>query len=392
MRDFLLLADRAYLAGEAEGLRDAWFLVRGGRVEAAGEGRKQAPPPVPVGLPAVRASIALEPLCDAHVHLFLSGSFDTAARRSLSGLPREGALARILELLRTYRRMGIAAVRDGGDPYGLALEAARQAAARPDLYARVFPSGEPLFPVGGKGTFLGRPVKTQDEIPVRVEELAAAGVSQVKVLVTGLNSLDDPGGVEGAAFGPEDLDEIARAARRAGLPLMVHANGSLDGVPAMGPDTVEHGFWLDVESDLPRLAREGIAWTPTVRAWSCLADHPDLTARQKGVVAATHRRHLEEIRRGAAAGVTVLPGSDAGTPGVEHVTGFYREVAALGEAGLSPEKMFTASAAFARKLLGEAAPGLRAGGPAGFSLFEGSSLDGPPKSVFLGQAWSVNTA
>jgi imidazolonepropionase-like amidohydrolase len=392
MRDFLLQADRAYLAGEEEVLRDAWFLVRGGRVEAAGEGRKQAPPPVPVGLPAVRASIAIEPLCDAHVHLFLSGSFDTAARRSLSGLPREGALARILELLRIYRRMGIAAVRDGGDPYGLALEAARQATSRPDLYAAVFPSGEPLFPVGGKGTFLGRPVKTREEIPVRVEELATIGVSQVKVLATGLNSLDDPGRVEGAAFGPGDLNEIARAARRAGLPLMVHANGSLEKVPAMGPDTVEHGFWLDGENDLFRLARDGISWTPTVTAWSSLADHPALTVEQKRVVAATHHRHLEEIRMGASIGVTILPGSDAGTPGVEHVSGFYREVAALGEAGLPSEKVFAASAAFARKLLGEAAPGLRAGGPAGFSLFEGSSLDGPPKSVFLGQAWSVNTA
>ena len=150
MRDFLLLADRAWTAGSAEGLRDAWFLVRGGRVEAAGEGRGQAPP-APTGLPIVRAAMAVEPLCDAHVHLFLSGSFDAAERKAVSELPPEGALARILELLRTYRRMGIAALRDGGDPHGLALEAARVAAARPDLYARVFPSGEPLFPGEGRG-------------------------------------------------------------------------------------------------------------------------------------------------------------------------------------------------------------------------------------------------
>ena len=41
--------------------------------------------------------------------------------------------------------------------------------------------------------------------------------------------------------------------------------------------------------------------------------------------------------------------------------------------------------------VGEGAPGLRVGGPAGFVLFEGP-LDEPPKSVFVGQAWSVNTA
>ena len=206
-----------------------------------------------------------------------------------------------------------------------------------------------------------------------MRELAAAGVSQVKVLATGLNSLDEPGRVEGAPFSSDDLVEIARAARREGLPLMVHANGSLERIPAMGPDTVEHGFWLDAEGDPLRMAQEGISWTPTVTAWSSLADHPALTVEQKRVVSATHRRHLEEIRMGASIGVTILPGSDAGTPGVEHVSGFYREVAALGEAGLPSEKVLATSAAFARKLLGRGGSGAACGLPRRFRAFRGLS-------------------
>ncbi|WP_459942424.1 amidohydrolase family protein, partial [Deferrisoma palaeochoriense] len=377
----------------AEALSPAYVLVRGGRVVSVRSDDRDRPRDP---LPTLRGGWLVEPLADAHVHLFLPGSFDPADRSRVTNAGREDALERILGLLEDYRARGVAAVRDGGDPRGLALEAARVANPRPERYARVLPAGEALFRKGYYGSFLGRGAAGLSEAEAILRENAAAGATHAKILATGLNSLDEVGGVSAGGFSAGDLGRLCGAARGLGLRVMVHANGPLGAVLATGPDSVEHGFGCD-PGDLGRLAAGGVVWVPTLRAWQALEEHPALTGRQKAVVRTTHARHLAEVAEGAARRVSIAAGSDAGTPGVEHGDGLVEELRLLAEALGDPGAALAAATYHARALCeaeaGAPVGGLAEGGPAGFVWLAADPAghwDGlrEPRGVYLGGTWT----
>lgn len=388
----MFVLDGARLAcGRA--LSPAWLWIRSGRVAHLAD---QPPADVPGDLPTLKGGWVIEPLADAHVHLFLCGALDADQRRHTATLPRERALERVLRLLEHYRLRGIAVVRDAGDPWGLALEAARTANSRPHRYATVLPAGEVVYRAGRYGSFLGCGCSSVAEARRILEENRASGATHAKVLATGLNSVDSPGRVGAAQFTPEDLLKIGAAARALELPTMVHANGPLGTVLDIGPGSVEHGFWHD-PSDRQRMAADKIPWVPTLGAWAELARNPSLSTAQRRVVAATDARHRDEVRAGLAAGVPVAAGSDAGSPGVSHERGLQDELERLSTAAGDPLEALAAvrrSLSLCRTEADRALGGLLPDDDAGFLWLDRDPARDlstllHPRGVFLGGAWSV---
>lgn len=394
MKTFLLHPQGLRRGPGCEALSWPWVLVLDGRLAWAAAG---PPEGIPEGVPLVQGGWLVEPLADAHVHLFLSGDPDPGERRRVAGLRGEEALDRVLRVLEAYRAAGIAMVRDGGDPRSLALEAARIANREPGRYAAVLPAGEPLFRSGSYGSFLGRGARDVAEAVQLLERNLALGATHAKLLATGLNSLDAAGAVDGGGFAEAELSALLEAARSLGLPAMVHANGALGGLASLlrRGDTVEHGFWME-PGDLRRLAGAGAAWTPTIGAWGAL-ETLALRPEQAGVVRRTLRRQLEAVALAPGAGVELVAGSDAGTPGVEHVSGLLGELARLREAGL-PAPLALATSTHSASVrcqeeLGRSPGSLEEGQPAGFLWLDGDPVSVPehlrsPRAVFLGGSWT----
>lgn len=340
----------------------------------------------------VRGGAVIPPLADAHVHLFLGGSWDREERDRISRLDDGEAIERALNLLEEYRNAGIAAVRDGGDPRGIALKAAAIANTRPERYARVTPAGEPVFRKGRYGGFLGKGVAGVGEAVDLIKKNRDGGAVLVKILATGINSLEKAGLTGEPQFRPDELAEITAMARKLGMGVMVHANGPAGDVIALGPDSLEHGFWME-DGDVTALAGGKISWVPTVGAWACLSSHPGLDERAKEVVGETHARQTFNVGKAHAQGVRIAAGSDAGTPGVGHVSGLAGEIARLAGAGMTAREALNASAREAMKLCGADPGGLNPGGRAGFAVFESDPLDdlsalSRPVGVFIGGVYT----
>ncbi|QTX05818.1 hydrolase [Agromyces archimandritae] len=161
-----------------------------------------------------------------------------------------------------------------------------------------------------------RPSALPSPAEAAVDEQAAFGASAVKVV---LNA--DAGPVFDAAT----LAAVVAAARRAGLPVAVHAEGA--GMAALaieaGVDALVHTPWTEAVPDalLAAAAAAGQRWVSTLDIQGRGASTPELACA------------IDNLARFRAAGGTVLYGTDLGNgelpAGVNP-----REIAALVAAGL----------------------------------------------------------
>ncbi|RPJ71996.1 MAG: hypothetical protein EHM15_10005, partial [Desulfobacteraceae bacterium] len=131
--------------------------VAGGSIhglEAIGPGSS---PVVPEADYDWRGFTVIPGLIDSHVHLAMTGSPDEGLRTWL----REASFDRVREVirdnLRSHRRHGVVAVRDGGGARGFALRFARGAGDRPRLPVRIRASGRAWHRAGRYGGLIGRP-------------------------------------------------------------------------------------------------------------------------------------------------------------------------------------------------------------------------------------------
>ncbi|GAA1876123.1 hydrolase [Myceligenerans crystallogenes] len=164
-----------------------------------------------------------------------------------------------------------------------------------------------------------RGVSGPQEARGAVADVVAAGGSFVKIaLHSGMPLLDDA-----------TLVALVRAARAAGLPAVVHAEGEGQAARALGAgaEMLAHAPWSEPLPDkLLRAAAGRATWISTL----AIHDRPDLDVA------------LDNVARFHAAGGAVVYGTDMGNGPTPRRGVSDREIALLGEAGLTGEALLRA--------------------------------------------------
>jgi imidazolonepropionase-like amidohydrolase len=362
----------------------ATVLLRGGRIDCAGQDC-----PVPPGVEKVDAGgLWIVPgLVDAHVHFSQTGwadgrpdAFDVRERH-----PYEGVAARLEaepeRFLRSYLCSGVTSVFDvGGYPWTFSLARRNRGSTGGPSVSAAGPLLSTLdfwLNLPGERQFLF--LRDPEAARQGVRYLAARGADAVKVwyIVTPQRSAEDAA-PSVAAAGEE--------ARRAGLPLIVHATGLAEAKEALraGAHLLVHGVNdQPVDQEFLALAKQsGTIYCPTLTVldgYRRLAE--DFLARRvpevddpnrcvdrgtleriaetatlpvPGGIEATYRKRLESVARLGRIGrenlmrvsradIPVAMGTDAGNPLTLHGPSVYAEMEAMQEAGLSPTQVLIAS-------------------------------------------------
>ena len=291
---------------------------------------------------------ALPGLVDAHAHLTIDMSgtgLDTASDALVSAN------------LRAHRDAGVLLVRDIGR---VRDEPLRPAGDDPDVEQ----AGRFLGPENGWVPELHLatpPGRVLDTVRAQI----ASGVRWVKVI----GDWRHANGIR-LNYDPALLRDVSGLAHANGVRLAVHALAyeTCRAAVDAGADSVEHGCMLD-DDLLATMARDGIAWTPTL---SAVTTPPAPDAGEE-----SRQRHAAWVENMRAAvplaqrhGVTVLAGTDTTPHG--SIAG---EVALLVEYGLDPTAALRAATTAARDFLG--APGIEDGAPADVVTYDADPREDP---------------
>jgi imidazolonepropionase-like amidohydrolase len=291
-------------------------------------------------------------LIDAHVHLALSGTRDPELRRCQLSAGAEETYAVIARHLKTCAQSGILALRDGGDREGRVL--AYQKAAQPQERASIYVSATcwAWHAPGRYGRMIGRSPGNGLDLGQALPSMPE-GLGHLKIIQSGLNSLNRFGCQGPAQFRLDELLAAVAYARMHRLPVMVHANGeeAVAQAIAAGCDSIEHGYFMGA-ANLARLAESRIAWVPTVIPMQALAQDPYLSSHQRDTALRTRDHQLNQIRQAHQLGVAIVLGTDAGSVGVDHAKAVFEEMGLLGQAGLSLEAVVRCATSRAASLLG----------------------------------------
>lgn len=260
-------------------------------------------------------------LSDCHIHMVLDGVYwKDAIARHRAGV-REDWVRRTLS---AYRQRGITYLRDGGDRWGVCSLAARLA---PEYGIRYRIPGAPIHKNGHYGGFIGRGFDTMADYRALVEETKRSGADFIKIMISGLMDFDRLGVLTDVPLTPEEIREMIAIAHGEGFSVMAHANGdaTVAAAIAAGVDSVEHGAYLGQET-LHSLAESRTVWVPTLVTFGNLIGcgrFPD------AVLKPLLEGAMENVRRAAALGALIAPGSDAGAFRVLHGQGTLDEYALL---------------------------------------------------------------
>ena len=365
---------------------DATVLIRAGKIECAGA---RAKCPVPDGVAARNlAGLWIVPgLVDAHVHFSQTGWADGRpdAIDLRERYPYDQVQAQLRahpeRWFRSYLCSGVTAVFDvGGYPWTWEL----RGLAESDTLAPHVAAAGPLLST--LDFWLNLPAERQfihlagaDAARAGVRYLAAHGTSAVKVWF-----------IPVAERKPEEMDAAVMAAgeeaRKAGIPLIVHATGLREAKSALqaGAKMLVHSVWdQPVDEEFIQLARRnGAIYCPTLtvadgysrmsssalsgiapavddpggcvdaQTLAHLAETPqagagkvDPKAAERGASRNEERRRIMAVNlmKAHEAGITLAMGTDAGNPLTLHGPSVYAEMEAMQAAGLSPMEVLVAS-------------------------------------------------
>lgn len=367
---------------------DAVVVVRGGLVACAGARGACA---VPAGAEVVDVAGAwVGPgLVDAHMHFsqtgWVDGRPDALDVRDLH--PYDSVVAVLRDHPERYGRAylcsGVTGVFDVGG-YGWTTALAARSVTATDL-PRVAAAGPLLSSIDHwvNTTAERQFVAMRDSAAVRaaVRALRPQGAAAAKVWY-----LELPDSLRPRA---RRLLELAGGeARRAGLPLIVHATELARAKEALaaGATVLVHSVAPeDVDDEFLRLARrqnaiviptltvlEGykdvyLGRSPAGRyplacadpATRALVERPLPEARRgrRGAAAgayfdSSYAATVRNVRRMRAAGVAIAVGTDAGNPGTVHGASMQRELEALEAAGMPPAELFAAATIVGARAMG----------------------------------------
>lgn len=196
---------------------------------------------------------------ECHAHALMNGVNYRAAVELHRETVNENA---VRECLRTYQEAGVSFVRDGGDPYGVAMLAKKLAPEYGIDYRT------PVFAIhknGHYGSIVGRGFDNMKEFHQRVLEAKKEGADFIKIMTTGLLDFKDHGKITGTPLTAEEVKEMVHIAHEEGFSVMSHTNGVYGTRAAIeaGVDSLEHGNYMDEET-ISMLADSDTVWVPTL--------------------------------------------------------------------------------------------------------------------------------
>jgi imidazolonepropionase-like amidohydrolase len=247
---------------------------------------------------------------------------------------------------------GIMALRDGGDLRGIGLAA--KMILRPRLLVQA--TGYALRRTGLYGTFLGKGINTVREGKEQIRELATLGVDQIKIVVSGIVSFSLYEKVGPLHFSLKELQELIEECHSLGLKVMAHVNSNAGVTQAVqaGVDSVEHGYFISDDS-LAIMKEKGIAWVPTIIPVAAQTREPWSEAHDGAgidVIEKTYMRHMAQVKKASALGISLGIGTDAGAIGAPHGSSYYEELALYSAAGLSQEEILKAAIFEGARIIG----------------------------------------
>ena len=215
-------------------------------------------------------------------------------------------------------------MRDGGDPYGVAMLASRLAPKYGIDYRT------PVFAIhknGHYGSIVGRGFDNLKEFHQRVLEAKESGADFIKIMTTGLLDFENHGKVTGTPLEAGEVKEMVHIAHEEGFAVMSHTNGVYVTRAAIeaGVDSLEHGNYMNEES-LAMLSESHTVWVPTlVTVRNLLGDGRYADETLRPIIETAE----ENVRKAFGLGVKVAPGSDAGAYRVLHGQGIQDEMQAF---------------------------------------------------------------
>jgi imidazolonepropionase-like amidohydrolase len=349
-------------------LENRMVVVRAGRIQRIAN----SDDPQPQGMTIIDLSdcTVFPALIDSHVHLVMSGTTDPSIRRNQLKSNFTNRRKTIADHLHQHLACGVLAIRDGGDHNGDTLRYKQEMTATPPAPVTIASPGRARHAQGRYGKLIGIPVKT-DETLVQSAFGKESRRDHLKLVNSGLNSLTQFGVESTPQFSRNELTAVVAAARKRGLPVMVHANGYLPVKLAVeaGCASIEHGFFMGKEN-MRRLADTGAVWVPTAVTMKAYSDYlKNQGHRSDPSFAEVSRKNLEhqlaQINTARELGVLIALGTDAGSPGVHHGLAVQEELRLLIAGGFSVEGAIRCASRNGALLMGLSergtlAPGMRA--------------------------------
>ena len=353
---------------------DAAVVLDGERIHAVGRANEIEIPSGPnVTVLDARGKTMMPGIIDAHDHVTSHG-YGLAERLGLTK-PLSLIHLETAAILRETLASGTTAVRDAGG-LDLGFKRAIDEGIIPGPRTRISLSF--ISPTGGIGdgtTTSGLSLPPRPGLPSgvangaeavreRVREMVRAGADVIKTATTGGVSSARRGPLD-AEFSRAELEAMVDEARLLGKKVMCHALGGpgLRVAIEAGVHSIEHGGYLDLDSDLaPLMARQGIFYVPTFMVYVYHASErgaPYMQERAK----AMKPHHVASLQLAMREGVRIAMGTDAG--GYVHGQNPV-ELQLMVEAGMTPMQAIVASTQTAAECLemeyriGTLAPGKQA--------------------------------
>ena len=314
---------------------------------------------------------ALPGLIEAHAHLFLEGGELDADKRAayLQQTPGQ-LLTHARGRLEKLVRFGIAGVRDAGDKdgVGLALSALYRGSDRP-LMPYLESPGAAIHHRGRYGSFMADALENYGSVHACVAARVQAGADRIKLIPTGIINFKKAAVTTEPQMTTEEVTAIVAAAKSFGRQTFAHASGDtgIDRAIQGGVDSVEHGFFLR-DDQLAELRDCRAAWVPTFAPVQRQIDHAArmgwddaIVSNLRGII----EQHSRSLVKAHERGVLIVAGSDAGSYGVPHATGFLYELELMERAGLPAIAVINAATGTSagrleyREKIGRIAPGYR---------------------------------
>ena len=300
---------------------------------------------------AANGRTLLPGLMDAHVHLTFRADPNEPMLMTETGATYA---LRAAASARATLSAGFTTVRDLAAPHAVNCDIARAIEAGLIEGPRVIAAGRNITMTGGHGWMMGREADGADDVRKGVREQLKAGARVIKFMASGgvMTPGVDP---RSPQLGPEELAAGIEEAHKAGVKTASHAQSAqgIRNAVLAGIDSIEHGIYLE-DDVIEEMKRRGTFFSATLAAPANIiklglaAGVAPHAVKKSEMVSEAHH---DSFRRAVKAGVRLVMGTDAGTPGNRHGENA-QELQMMVEGGLTPAQAIVAATANAAELLG----------------------------------------